>query len=103
MLRKWGAMHNLKKIRLFSVIALIIAAPSLAFADTTVASQAYVDTQDALKVDIAQGNANAGKTLVVNSSGNVSAGYISVPVANGDPSAAQNPGTVSSLASIWVQ
>ena len=75
MVRKWGAMYYSRKLREFSLVALLIAVPSLAFADTVVTSQAYVDMQDATKVSIAQGtgtnNANVGKTLVVNSSGNL--------------------------------
>ena len=60
----------------FGAIASIIT--TAAFADTTVTSKQYVDNRDALKVDIAQGvgtnNANVGKTLVVNSSGNLELG-----------------------------
>ena len=48
----------------------------------------------------------SGKVLTytgTDANANVSASYITVPVANNDPNAATNPGTVSSLASIWVQ
>jgi hypothetical protein len=34
---------------------------------------------------------------------NVSAAYVKVPVATGDPSAASNPATPSDFASIWIQ
>ena len=63
MLRKWGAVHNLKKIRLFSVVALIIAAPSLAFADTTVASQAYVDTYKEAFSNKLNGTSTSGQKI----------------------------------------
>ena len=60
----------------FGAFASIIT--TVALANTVVTSQTYVDNQDALKVDIAQGvgtnNANVGKTLVVNSSGNLELG-----------------------------
>ena len=80
MVRKWEAMYYSRKLREFSLVVLLIVVPSLAFADTVVTSQAYVDMQDATKVSIAQGtgtnNANVGKTLVVNSSGNLELGTV---------------------------
>lgn len=71
MVRKWEAMYYLRKLGGFSLVALLAVVPSLAFADTIVTSQAYVDMQDATKVNIAQGDTNAGKGLVVNASGNL--------------------------------
>ena len=69
-------MH--KKL-LFAIIAAITT--TNAYSDQIVTSQAYVDNADARKVDIAQGtgdnNANVGKTLVVNSSGNLELGTVS--------------------------
>ena len=54
-----------------------------AYASSVVTSQTYVDNADALKVNIAQGtgtnNANVGKTLVVNSQGNLELGTVDVP------------------------
>lgn len=51
-----------------------------ASADTIVTSKTYVDNRDNLKVDIAQGvgtnNANVGKTLIVNSQGNLELGEV---------------------------
>ncbi|MBO7509276.1 MAG: hypothetical protein J6T57_03315 [Alphaproteobacteria bacterium] len=34
---------------------------------------------------------------------NVAASFVKIPVATGDPNAASNPGTVSSMSSIWLQ
>ncbi len=69
-------MH--KKI-LFAIIASIAA--TNAYSDQVLTSRAYVDNADAQKVNIAQGvgtnNANVGKTLVVNSSGNLELGTVS--------------------------
>ena len=52
-----------------------------AYANNIVTSKTYVDNRDNLKVDIAQGvgtnNANVGKTLVVNSLGNLELGTVS--------------------------
>lgn len=123
MIAKWGRMYYLRKIGGLSLVALVAVMPSLAFADTKLTSQAYVDAQDALDeklsnklngtstsgqkigdlaagsgagqdqtmypsaaavkeyaVKIAQGtgtnNANVGKTLVVDSSGNLELGSI---------------------------
>lgn len=76
MVRKWEAMYYLRKLGGFSLVALLAVVPSLAFADTIVTSQAYVDMQDNLKVDKDQGTANAGKALVVNASGVVEPGTI---------------------------
>ena len=67
----------MKRTLLFGAITSIFAI-NVAMADTVVTSKTYVDGRDALKVDIAQGvgtnNANVGKTLVVNSSGNLELG-----------------------------
>ena len=71
MARKWGDIWDLRKIWELSIIALIAAMPSLALAEAVLTSQAYVDSQDALKVDIAQGSGNAGKVLVVGNDGSV--------------------------------
>jgi hypothetical protein len=69
-------MH--KKL-LFAIIAAI--ATTNAYSDQVLTSRAYVDDADAQKVNIAQGvgtnNANVGKTLVVNSSGNLELGTVS--------------------------
>ncbi len=69
-------MH--KKL-LFGLIAAIAA--TNAYSDQVLTSRAYVDNADAQKVNIAQGvgtnNANVGKTLVVNSSGNLELGTVS--------------------------
>ena len=63
----------------FGAIAPIIISTA-ALANTVVTSQTYVDNRDALKVNIAQGtgdnNANVGKTLVVNASGNLELGTV---------------------------
>ena len=67
------------KISLFGAIASILTLN--AFADQVLTSRAYVDNADAQKVNIAQGvgtnNANVGKTLIVNSSGNLELGTVS--------------------------
>ena len=67
----------MKRTLLFTTIASILTL-STAYASSVITSQTYVDNRDALKVDIAQGvgtnNANVGKTLVVNSSGNLELG-----------------------------
>ena len=72
----------MSKTLLLGAIASIIAINSVV-ANTIVTSQTYVDNADARKVDIAQGtgtnNANVGKTLVVNSSGNLELGSVNVP------------------------
>ena len=69
-------MH--KKL-LFAIIASI--ATINAYSDQVLTSRAYVDNADAQKVNIAQGvgtnNANVGKTLVVNSQGNLELGTVS--------------------------
>ena len=69
----------MSKKLLFATIASILTLN--AFADQVVTSRAYVDNADAQKVNIAQGvgtnNANVGKTLVVNSSGNLELGTVS--------------------------
>ena len=69
-------MH--KKL-LFAIIAAIAA--TNAYSDQVLTSRAYVDNADAQKVNIAQGvgtnNANVGKTLVVNSQGNLELGTVS--------------------------
>lgn len=78
MVRKWEAMYYLRKIGGLSFVALIAAVPSLAFADTTLTSQAYVDMMDATKVNIDQGtgtnNENVGKALIVGNDGIVTLG-----------------------------
>ena len=48
MVRKWEAMYHLRKLRGFSLVALLVVMPSLSFANTVVTSQTYVDIQDAL-------------------------------------------------------
>lgn len=48
MVRKWEAMRYLRKLGGLSLVALITVMPSLAFADRTLTSQAYVDMQDDL-------------------------------------------------------
>ena len=67
----------MKHTLLFTTIASIFALGT-AQASSVVTSKAYVDAMDDTKVDIAQGtgdnNANVGKTLVVNSSGNLELG-----------------------------
>ena len=69
----------MKHTILFAAIASVLA--TNAYADTIVTSKKYVDDHDNLKVDIAQGvgtnNANVGKTLVVNSQGNLELGTVS--------------------------
>ncbi len=72
-------MH--KKI-LFGLIGAIVATGAWATDDGRVlTTQTYVDNELSGKVDIAQGtgdnNANVGKTLVVNSSGNLELGTVS--------------------------
>ena len=71
----------MSKKLLFAAIASVLTLN--AFADQVLTSQAYVDNADAQKVNIAQGvgtnNANVGKTLVVNSSGNLELGTVDVP------------------------
>ena len=66
----------IKKSFLLGAIVSIIT--TNAIANQVITSQTYVDNQDALKVNIAQGvgtnNANVGKTLVVNSQGNLELG-----------------------------
>ncbi len=66
----------IKKSFLLGAIVSIIT--TNAIANQVITSQTYVDNADALKVNIAQGvgtnNANVGKTLVVNSSGNLELG-----------------------------
>ena len=75
MVRKWETMYYLRKIGGFSLVALLAVVPSLAFAEGVLTSQAYVDAQDNLKVSIHQttgtNNSNVGKTLVVDSSGDL--------------------------------
>lgn len=64
----------------FGAVASILAINSV-LANQVLTSQTYVDNADAQKVDIAQGtgtnNANVGKTLVVNSQGNLELGTVS--------------------------
>lgn len=76
MVRKWEAMYYLRKFGGFSLVALLAVIPSLAFANTIVTSQTYVDMQDNLKINKDQGSENAGKALVVNASGVVEPGTI---------------------------
>ena len=127
MVRKWEAMNYLQKLGKISMLSLLMAVPSVTFANTVVTSQTYVDMQDALdeklsnklngtattgqKIgDLAAGsaagqdqvmypsaaavkeyavaknqgtgtnNANVGKALVVNSSGNLELGDVSVDI-----------------------
>lgn len=127
MLGKWRLMHNMQKFAVFALaLPLCLAMPSVVFADTILTSKDYIDTHT---VAVAQGSANEGKTLVVNSSGNlvlgdkqtapssgvaegkvltytgnnvntnVSAAYIKVPVATGNP----NSNTPTGFAEIWIQ
>ncbi len=127
MLGKWRLMRNMQKFAVFALaLPLCLAMPSVAFANTVLTSKTYVDTNT---VAVNQGAANVGKTLVVNSSGNlvlgdkqtapssgvaagkvltytstdannnVSASYIKVPVATGKPSS----NTPSAFAEIWIQ
>ena len=66
------------RISVLTIGAIASIITTAAFANTVITSQTYVDNQDALKVNIAQGvgtnNANVGKTLVVNSQGNLELG-----------------------------
>ena len=79
-MKKNKKRENMSKTLLLGAIASIIAINSVV-ANTIVTSQTYVDNADARKVDIAQGtgtnNANVGKTLIVNSSGNLELGTVS--------------------------
>ena len=74
-----GKRESMSKKFLFAIIAAVAADP--AFANRVVTSQTYVDNKLAEKVNIAQGtgtnNANVGKTLVVNSQGNLELGTVS--------------------------
>lgn len=98
MVRKWEAMYYLRKLRGFSLVALLAVVPSLAFADTIVTSQAYVDMQDATKVSIGQGtgtnNENVGKGLVVNASGNLALANILQAIGTPTNSITANDGYV---------
>ena len=94
MVRKWEAMYYLRKLGGFSLVALLAVVPSLAFADTIVTSQAYVDMQDATKVNIAQGDTNAGKGLVVNASGNLALANILQAIGTPTNSITANDGYV---------
>ena len=66
------------RISVLTLGAIASIITTAAFANQVITSQTYVDNQDALKVNIAQGvgtnNANVGKTLVVNSQGNLELG-----------------------------
>ncbi len=66
----------MKQALFIGAIASVFA--TNAYANNIVTSKTYVDNRDNLKVDIAQGvgtnNANVGKTLVVNSQGNLELG-----------------------------
>ena len=73
-------MRCLNKVRKFSMIALLAAAPSFGFAEErSVTSQSYVDAKDALKQNIQIGAApvgdtestDAGKILVVDEDGKI--------------------------------
>lgn len=80
MVRKWEAMNYLQKLGKISMLSLLMAVPSVAFANTVVTSQTYVDMQDELKQNIQigavpVGNANStdtGKVLVVDTAGKIS-------------------------------
>ena len=67
--------------RTLLLTAIVSVLTTSAFASNIVTSKTYVDNRDNLKVDIAQGvgtnNANVGKTLVVNSQGNLELGTVS--------------------------
>lgn len=77
MQRKWEAMYYLQKILGFPVVALCLAVPSLASADTIVTTQSYVTGYAVAKNQgTGTNNANVGKTLVVNNSGNLELGTI---------------------------
>jgi len=45
MVRKWEAMYNMQKILGFSMVALLVAAPSVGFASSMLTSQDYVDSK----------------------------------------------------------
>ena len=66
MVRKWEAMHYLRKLGGFSLVALIAVVPSFVFADTIVTSQAYVDMQDNLDEKLSNklnGTATSGQKI----------------------------------------
>ena len=132
MLGKWRLMRNMQKFAVFALaLPLCLAMPSVAFANTILTSKTYVDTNTvAVNQGTGPNNANVGKTLVVNSSGNlvlgdkqtapssgvatgkvltytgdnvntdVSASYIKVPVT---ASGAPSSNTVTGIAEIWIQ
>ena len=103
-------MSLLKKLGIFSVFAAVFAAPGAGFADNatdgmTVTSKLYVDNVVGAKQDKPASGFAEGKVLTYsgNTAANPTASYVKVPVATADPSASSNPGTVSNLASIWIQ
>lgn len=66
MVRKWEAMHYLRKFGGFSMVALLAMVPSLAVANTIVTSQTYVDMQDALDEKLSNklnGTATTGQKI----------------------------------------
>ncbi len=66
MVRKWEAMHYLRKFGGFSMVALLAVVPSLAVANTIVTSQTYVDMQDALDEKLSNklnGTATTGQKI----------------------------------------
>lgn len=69
MVRKWEAMNYLQKFGKISMLSLLMAVPSVAFANTVVTSQTYVDMEVGKKLDKDQGSTNAGKVLVVGNDG----------------------------------
>ena len=69
MVRKWEAMNYLQKFGKISMLSLLMAVPSVAFANTVVTSQTYVDMRLDEKVNNDQGSTNAGKVLVVGNDG----------------------------------
>lgn len=76
MLGKWRLMRNMQKFAVFALaLPLCLAMPSVAFADTVLTSKTYVDTNMvAYDQGTGDNDARVGKTLVVNSSGQLELG-----------------------------
>ena len=76
MLGKWRLMHNMQKLAVFALaLPLCLAMPSVVFADTILTSKEYIDANTvAINQGTGDSDANVGKTLVVNSSGNLELG-----------------------------